>query len=152
MNLTRNVILGATMMWLTAPVQAQFVGLDLGAENWPAQSSLLDTDDAAIEAAAESQPPTLILEHSIRLLPNIRFRGYSLDSSSAAELGAAVSFSGELYPEEESPRSSFDLNHDDLVFYYQLSNERIDLDLGVDLKRFDGEFSFDGSSSRTVGS
>lgn len=151
MRITRTVAFSASLALLTAPAQAQFIGLDIGPEHWPASharaSSADRLDDERVDARQPAQ--TLVLEHAISALPNIRFRGYTLDSDDAAELGANISFNGESLSVDDPARSSFDLSHDDIVLYYQLSGNRVDLDLGVDLKRFDGQVS-SGVTNTTV--
>ncbi len=46
--------------------------------------------------------------------------------------------------------TSFDLDHEDIVLYYQLLNNWIDLDMGVDLKRFDGQVSQAGPTGNSI--
>lgn len=43
--------------------------------------------------------------------------------------------------------TSIDLSHKDTLLYYQLLDNWIDLDMGIDLKRFDGEVELAGDSS-----
>ena len=153
MRITRTVAFSVSLALLTVPAQAQFIGLNIGPEHWPAshaRSSVDRLDDDLAERIDAEQPAqTLVLEHAISALPNIRFRGYTLDSDDAAELGADIRFNGESLSVDDPARSSFDLSHDDIVLYYQLSSTRVDLDLGVDLKRFDGQVS-SGVTDTTV--
>jgi outer membrane protein len=46
--------------------------------------------------------------------------------------------------------NSFDLNNQDIVLYYQLLNNWVDLDMGVDLKRFDGQISQTGATGSSI--
>jgi outer membrane protein len=46
--------------------------------------------------------------------------------------------------------STFDLSHDDIVLYYEILDNWINLDIGLDVKIFDGEVVLSGSSSTTV--
>ena len=123
--------------------EADFVGFDIGASQFsPAKGN---SDNSGIDLVddldSESSRPSsmvLILEHPISALPNLRYSGSAIDSSSYGSSRQAPT------PVNKS-RTSFDLAHDDIVLYYQLSGTRLDLDLGVDLKRIDGEVSFNGT-------
>jgi outer membrane protein len=78
----------------------------------------------------------LILEHPIPILPNIIFQGFELESSGSVN-GANLTFEGEAFT--GTVTSTFDLSHNDIVLYYELLDNWVSLDLGLDLKRFDGE-------------
>ena len=80
------------------------------------------------------------------MLPNIRYQGYDLDSSDSSSLPSDLLLNGEPLNSGKGITSTVNLSQDDLVLYYQLSDKRLNLDLGVDLKSFDGEISLDGTS------
>ena len=92
----------------------------------------------------------LILEHPIRVLPNIRYQGYDLDTSSRMTIESDFNLNGQTFNSGNEITSTYDLSQNDVVFYYQLSGKRLDLDLGVDLKTFDGEVSLNGNSNTSV--
>jgi len=92
----------------------------------------------------------LILEHPIRSLSNIRYQGFNLDSSGTSMLESDINFNGQNFASGHQVTSTFDLFHDDIVLYYELLDNRVNLDVGVDLKRFDGEVSLSGTSSTSV--
>ena len=120
--------------------EADFVGFDIGASQFSPARSNSDTSgiDLVDDLDSESSRPSsmiLILEHPISALPNLRYSGSTFDSDSYGS-------SRQVATPVNKSRTSFDLAHDDIVLYYQLSGTRLDLDLGVDLKRIDGEVSF----------
>jgi outer membrane protein len=160
MSTTRNVFAISACLWLAiGTAEAEFVGLNIGSNHWkPAQSSYLNdpdfesidlVDDLDMENPEQSSM-VLILEHPIAALPNIRYQGSELESSNTLTLNSDVNFSGQTFSSGDQVTSTYDLNQDDIVLYYQLGNSKIDLDLGVDLKRFDGNVSFDGDSNTSV--
>jgi outer membrane protein len=136
-------------LWLaTGVAQAEFVGFNIPASQLP-QTNYESSDDGielVDDLDIESSRPSsmvLILEHPISALPNVRYRG---QSTSNAEASLARQ---NALPVNKS-RTSFDLSQDDIVLYYQLSGAKLDLDLGVDLKRVDGEVSFADSEDNRV--
>ncbi len=46
--------------------------------------------------------------------------------------------------------STLDLSHDDIVLYYEILDNWINLDIGLDVKIFDGKIALSGSSSKIV--
>lgn len=151
-NPTIRVCSISALMWLTTgTANAEFVGLNLGASHWRAatSSSFESNDTDSIDLIddldvdhPEQSSMTFILEHPITALPNIRYQGSQLDSNKSLQ--------GETFSSEGQTSSGFDLSHDDIVLYYQLLDNWVDLDLGVDVKRLDGEVSFAGATSSAV--
>ncbi len=161
MGTTRGVFAISACLWLAVgTAEAEFVGLNIGSSQWnPApysdfvnsNSESIDlVDDLELENPQQSSM-MLILEHPIAALPNIRYQGYDLDSSVNSTLGSNLLLNGEALNPGNGVTSSVDLSQDDFVLYYQLSgNKRVDFDLGVDLRRFDGEISLDGTPETSI--
>jgi len=120
-----------------------------GAYNYQDSSKIDLVDDLDIENP-EQKSMVLILEHPIKALPNIMYQGHDLDQSGFSTIGLDSSLSGGSHDSGNEVTSTVNLSQNDLVLYYQLLKSRVNLDLGVDLKRFDGEVSFDGTTSTSV--
>ncbi|MEE8366538.1 MAG: TIGR04219 family outer membrane beta-barrel protein, partial [Gammaproteobacteria bacterium] len=124
---------------------ADFVGLNIGANYWtPDLTGSFNTGinptidligDLGLDDPSSSSFQ-LILEHPIPLLPNIKYQRFELDSTGSTP-GASLIFEGVTFTGNVT--STFDLSHDNIVLYYEVLDNWINLDLGVDLKRFDGE-------------
>ena len=149
---TSRVFSISALLWLTiGTAEAEFIGLNIGASHWEsATTSSFDNngsdsidliDDLDVDNPEQSSM-TFILEHPITALPNIRYQGSHLDSD--------TSLQGETFSSGNQVSSAFDLSHDDIVLYYQLLDNWVDLDLGVDVKRLDGEVSFAGETGSAV--
>jgi outer membrane protein len=140
-------------------VRAEFIGLNIDNNRAPPalSGSLMGSnhasidlvDDLGVEDPAQSSM-VLILEHPISALPNVRYSEFNLDSRGTSTLDTDVSLKGSSFASGDQIRSSFDLSQNDIVLYYQLGDTSVDLDLGVDLKRFDGQISMSGGSSASV--
>ena len=131
--------------------EAEFIGLNIGAsqlaaaqQNASSGTGIELVDDLDAESPTQSSM-VLILEHPISALPNIRYQGLSLDLPRSNP----SSFNRADGTAEES-RTNYDLSQDDIVLYYQLPGRQVDLDLGVDLKRFAGEISIDGPIANRI--
>jgi outer membrane protein len=137
------------MLLAIGTAEAEFIGLNIGANQGTAEyssafsssSSSIDlVDDLDADSSAQSSM-VLILEHPIAVLPNIRYQGYNLNSSDSTGLSSNISLNGGTLNAANGGNSAFDLDHEGIVLYYQLLNSGVDLDMGVDLKRFDGQIS-----------
>jgi outer membrane protein len=148
----------ALLLLVIGTAGADFVGLNLGvrpgntpfSNNFHSSAGSIDLIDDLDVELPQRPSMVLILEHPITALPNIRYQGYNLDSSDSSSTDPGVNFNGGALNASSISASSFDLNHDDIVLYYQLLNNWIDLDMGVDLKRFDGRVSSSGLAPENV--
>ena len=139
--------------------QADFVGLNIGANHWTpdltgsfgsvGESQIDLTTDLGLDEPAPSNL-VLILEHPIPLLPNVKYQSLELDSAGSNFVNPLdpLNFEGQSF--SGSVSSTFDLSHDDIVLYYEVLDNWISLDFGLDLKVFDGEVEMtDGLSPST---
>ena len=145
---------------LSGLVKADFVGVNIGAAHWsPALTGSFNSnnggspidlnDDLGINEDSQTSL-VFTLEHPIPALPNIRYQGYSLDSTSTSTPSSDLNFNGKTFNSGNQLRSNFNLSHDDIVLYYQLLNNWISLDMGVDLKLFDGEVELSGDDTTRI--
>ena len=140
---------------ISAQAQADFVGLNIGAKHWApdisgsfqssGETTISLNDDLGIDEET-STTLTISLEHPIPLLPNVRFQGYDLNSSGSSNVDS-ITFDGDNYSGDIN--STLDLSHNDIALYYELLDNWVNLDLGLDLKTFDGKVSISDASSQT---
>lgn len=128
------------------PVRADFVGLNIGANHWTPDvtGSLNSNNDPSIDLKNNlgykdktSTSLSLSFEHPVPFLPNIKYSGYDLNSSSVKD--STFTFNGNPYT--GTINSTLDLSHKDIVLYYELLDNWVNLDLGLDLKKFNGKVS-----------
>lgn len=139
---------------------ADAVGLSIGAAYWaPNLSGNFNStgdpdidlsDDLGIDDPSSSSSVVLSLEHPIPVLPNIKYQGFDLDTSGRNTLSSSITFDGETYDAGDTVRSDFDLSHDDIFLYYEVMDNWVNLDIGLNLKLFDGEVSTVGSTNTTT--
>ena len=78
------------------------------------------------------------LEHPIPMLPNIKIQRTGLDTTSSALLGADINFGGITFGSGTVVNSQIDLSHTDYIFYYEILDNWVSIDLGITLMNFDG--------------
>ncbi len=153
--------IAALALQFSIPAHADFVGFSIGAAYWApslsgsfnsaGESDIDLSDDLDIDDPSQSSL-VLSLEHPVPFLPNIRYQSIDLDSDGRSALSGDITFEGETYTAGETVRSTFDLSHDDIVLYYEVMDNWVNLDIGLDLKRFDGEVSMVGSTNTITSS
>ena len=155
MSNTRTVFAVSACLWFTmGTAEAEFIGLNITtltgqdpqAYNTNSTNSIDLVDDLNVENSAQTSM-VLILEHPIAALPNIRYQGYNLDSSDSLQANPQIR---ETKNGGTMEATSFNLDHEYIVLYYQLLNNWVDLDMGVDIKRFDGEVSQAGPAGSST--
>jgi len=155
MKSTWNVIVLPTLLLVcTTVAHAEFIGLNLGTwsdeQTDPLNSASYNLNSLTSKPVTDDQStPSLlfVLEHPISALPNLRYQGSDLDSNGSDSLnGGSLSFNNQSYS-ENPVTSTYDLNHNDIVLYYELMDNWVNLDFGLDLKSFNGEISLNDSGS-----
>lgn len=153
---TRTVLASLIAASVSSTAQADFVGLNIGTNHWMPDLSgsfssdnngSIKLDDDLGFSDQTSTSLNISFEHPIPGLPNVKYSGYDLNSSSSSNLGSPITFDGTNYSGNVS--STLDLSHNDIVLYYELLDNWINLDLGLDLKMFDGKVSISDNSSPT---
>ena len=134
------------------PVRADFVGLNIGANHWTPDvtGSFNSNNDPSIDLKNNlgykdktSTSLSLSFEHPVPFIPNIKYSGYDLNASSVKN--TSVTFKGTSYT--GNINSTLDLSHKDIVLYYELLDNWVNLDLGLDLKKFNGKVSIKDSTN-----
>ena len=160
-NFKSLAIAASLALLFSIPARADVIGFAVGANYWEPElsgdfssagaadidlSDDLDVDDPT------SSSIVLTLEHPIPFLPNVKYQNVDLDSSGRNTLSTNISFEGQTYTAGETVSTDFDLTHDDIVLYYEVLDNWVNLDIGLDVKTFDGEIALSGSTNTTESS
>ena len=148
MKTTWNVLaLPVLILLCIGTAQADFVGFKIGANYWEPEltgsiigDGVADTPiDLVGDLALDDPTPSnlvLTLEHPVPLLPNLKYQNIELDSTGSSPT-SGFTFNDTVFTGPVT--STFDLSHNDIVLYYEILDNWISLDLGLDIKIFDGE-------------
>jgi outer membrane protein len=87
------------------------------------------------------------IEHPLPIIPNIKL-GYSeFGHTGAGTISQAFDFGGTTYAANSNVDSAFDLKMYDLTLYYELLDNWVNLDVGVNVKYVDGSISIKDSTT-----
>ena len=90
----------------------------------------LDDDDNAVFYLA--------FEHGVPVLPNIRAQYFTIDVNGADVLSRTVEFNGQVFALNDAVTTVVDLAQTDAVFYYQVLDNVVSLDLGFAVSLLEG--------------
>ncbi|WP_405599039.1 MULTISPECIES: TIGR04219 family outer membrane beta-barrel protein [unclassified Pseudoalteromonas] len=89
----------------------------------------------------------IALEHPVPVVPNFKFKYTELELNGSAVLTDTFSFNGSDYVVGTAVNSVNDLTHIDYIFYYEIfDNDLISIDLGLNVKQFDGDMIVTGTT------
>lgn len=92
----------------------------------------------------------LYIEHPIPVLPNFRIGTTALDLRGNGTTSKSFTYNGTFFPSGQSIVSQFDLSHQEVAIYYELIDSFMDLDLGINVKIFDGDINLNAASGTFV--
>lgn len=92
----------------------------------------------------------IYIEHPVPVLPNIRFGVTNLTLAGTGNTGSGFTYNGQAFPGGQSITSSFDFSHQEVALYYEILDNVVSLDLGINAKIFDGEISLTASGGATT--
>jgi len=88
-----------------------------------------------------------VLEHPVPVLPNIRIGYSNIDSNANGTLRNTVVYGGITFPANENVHSAVDLKQTDITLYYEVLDNVVSLDLGLNAKYIDSKAEITGETS-----
>ncbi|MCH2157892.1 MAG: TIGR04219 family outer membrane beta-barrel protein [Oleiphilaceae bacterium] len=86
------------------------------------------------------------IEHPVPILPNVKIKHIDLDESANGSL--SVNFDGVTF--DGDAKTDLDLTHSSAILYYEVLDNYVNLDLGLDVKLFDGQLRIEDVGTGSV--
>ena len=127
-------------------VHADFIGFEVGAGYWNAKTSgnfqkgttKIDLeDDLNYGGSNGTNTFYAVFEHPVPLIPNIKIQQTNLTDSSQSTLSKAINFNNENFVINSDVQTSIKLNQTDFIIYYEILDNWVNLDLGLNVKYID---------------
>lgn len=152
----KKTILAVALACLSTQASADFAGIYVGGGGWDADPSGTirfngDDIDLKNDLNLKSETQTtgwITLEHPVPALPNLRLRYTDSAFSGSGTISRGITFGGTTFLVGENINTDVDLNQTDLTLYYELLDNWLNLDLGVNFKYFDGSVKLATDSRR----
>ena len=152
----KNILLLSLATCLAISANADTLGLEIGAAYWNAQTSgNVEYKGSSIDLEKDLGYGDLntnfiwaSFEHPIPLIPNLKIQHTQIDDSSSNS--TSVTFDNKIYTGTVS--SSIKLNQTDFILYYELLDNWVNFDLGINGKYLDGSVNMSDSVGGTASS
>ncbi|QKT03302.1 TIGR04219 family outer membrane beta-barrel protein [Ectothiorhodospiraceae bacterium 2226] len=150
----RTIAYAAAGLLMTPAAHADFLGFGAGAALWQHTPSgsvqyrgdEIDMRDSGNGLGLDRDRDAMIwahLEHPVPLLPNVRLMHTSVSNAGSGTLNHSFG----SFNFSEAVDSSMDLRQLDAVLYWELLDNWVELDLGLQVKALDGEIEVRGRTS-----
>lgn len=80
---------------------------------------------------------SITLEHPIPILPNLRLSRTELDVEETSQINQTFTFDGVTYLVSDTVKTDADLSHTDATLYYEVLDNVVSLDIGLNIRSFD---------------
>ena len=144
----------------SAPLRADFVGVQLGTSSWTpdysgsfaldgsSSGTVIDfEDDLGFDDESHSAL-WIKIEHPVPVLPNIRIVSSDLDASASNTLTRDIVYGDETFSANADVDTRFDMSNTELTLYYELLDNWINLDAGLSVRQYDGVSRISTSTTR----
>ncbi len=139
----------ATTLALLSPLAAAdtILGVYAGAGQWQGEYSG-NAGDPSIDVKSlgmdeeDNNYYYIALEHPVPIIPNIKLQKMDITSEQTATIYQSFTIDGTTFIVDPingtEVASDFDLSHMDIVLYYELLDNWVNLDVGLNIRKFDG--------------
>ena len=158
----KKLVTGLSMALLAGSATADTVGVEVGVAYWQydisgsvryQSTNPADTIDINQDLGYDDDDTNIFyiaIEHPVPFLPNIRLTSTDMDSSANGVLSQTFTYGGVTFNLNEAVTSSVTLDQTDVTLYYQVLDNVINLDIGLNAKYIDGSARITGASSGTA--
>lgn len=148
----RSALAAAALLAVPMAASADVVGFDFGVYGWQAspEGYIQDEDVAGNNRADLEQDLGLdkdetgvvvwaALEHPVPVLPNLKLQYTPLEFEGVGTPSRSFTFDGQTFNVSDRVVSDIDLTQLDVVLYYEVLDNTLSLDLGLNFKVLNGE-------------
>lgn len=90
------------------------------------------------------------VDHPVPLIPNLKVQYTSLSDDADGIVDSNVVFNGETFSASDNVSSKLELNQLDIIPYYRILDNWVNLDLGINFKVIQGEINLETATAQTV--
>lgn len=146
--INRNLLISSVVLataLASGAAHADFIGGEVSVSYWnggyggdvtdrDASSNTIDLGDDLNFDDSGFVEFSAAIEHPVPALPNVMIKHISLDETADGQLNASF----ENVPLNANVQTNLDLTHSSAVLYYEVLDNIVSLDVGLDVKLFDG--------------
>jgi outer membrane protein len=137
---------------LTINANADFLGAEVGYALWtPAITGTIQNGSDSVDMEkdlgfGENENNSFIwayLDHPLPLIPNIKIQQTNYTDKSKGTLSKNLIYANKAFAISEKITSEFTLNQTDMILYWRLLDNWVNLDVGLEVKSIEGNIKID---------
>ena len=139
-------------LFVANAVQADIIGVRVsgGAFDYEVSGTIRDdasaanTIDVKTILGFEDKQEThgyVYIEHPVPVIPNVRLGITNITLAGTGNTGAGFTYNGQVFAGGQPITSSFDFSHQEVALYYEILDNIVSVDVGLNVKLFDGDIS-----------
>lgn len=94
----------------------------------------------------------IAIEHPVPSLPNIKLQYTKVSTTGTSVLSESFTFDNVTYNASDTINSRFVLDNGDVILYYEVLDNWLNLDVGLDIKVFNGDIFVESTATSNNGS
>ncbi|MEA2018146.1 MAG: TIGR04219 family outer membrane beta-barrel protein [Campylobacterota bacterium] len=141
---------------LSTTVYADFLGVEVGYGVWNAKTTgdirkgtdnIDFEDDLGFGSNKSNGFFYVLFDHPLPLIPNIKLQQTNFSTKADGKMSKNATFAGETFGLNDDVLTYLKLNQTDLVLYYRLLDNWLNLDTGLMIKSIDGNINIKSTSA-----
>lgn len=160
-KLATTALAGGLITLCSAAPMAQadtFFGVYAGAGTWQQEFSgdvtsgptRVDVENDLGLADDSNNIFYVAVEHPLPLLPNIRAQHMAMEVDGSNVLSRSIEFNGDTFTVSDTVSTVVDITQTDAVFYYEVLDNIVSLDVGLAVSLIEGTLSVSNSTDRAT--
>ena len=152
----KKIILGAVCAsLLTINANADFLGAEAGYALWtPALTGTIKNGSDLVDMEkdlgfGEKENNSFIwayIDHPIPFLPNVKIQQTNYTDKSKGALSKNLTFANKAFAVSEKTTNEFTLNQTDIILYWRLLDNWVNLDIGLEAKSIEGNIKINNET------
>ena len=160
----KKLLLGAAIALLPlTSFSATILGIQAGAGSWDHDpNGYISTDLDGVGVSADLRDDLQLkedsegytyfaIEHPVPLVPNFKYMNTKLTSAGSGTLTADFDFNGVTYSSSSAVTTKLQLDQTDYILYYEVLDNVVSLDVGLNAKQIDGEATVNSDTTTFSG-
>lgn len=160
-TITKKILLStiASSAIVTSNLNADFLGAEIGAASWSSslngsvQKGVGEFDfesDLGYGSNKSNYFLWAYVDHPVPLVPNLKVQYTNFSDSSTGDIKKSITFNNKTFGANDTVSSDITLNQLDVIPYWRLLDNWVNLDVGVNFKVIEGEVSFQSTTQNTT--
>jgi len=145
----------ASTLVLTTSINADIIGAEVGYVGWHSSitgdikkgtGSLDFENDLGYGSKETNSFIWAYIDHPLPFLPNLKIQQTNFSDRASGTINKSVTFSGKNFSISDSVNSSITLDQVDIIPYWRVLDNWVNLDIGLNIKVIDGNVKIDSAT------